>query len=160
MARAAEAFEKQLAELDVLDRVEADSDPERFGRRAALLAASPLLWDREVGPYATSAQLADLLGMSKQAVSKRVHGETLLALPRRNQLLYPLFQFGADGQPLPGIAEVIRALKDAVTSTWLIADWLVSRHSELGRAPVEALRDGDVEAVETAARRYAARLHQ
>ena len=80
--------------------------------------------------------------------------ERLLRLEMRDgEIGYPVFQF--DGRrKLPGIPEVIDILAPVVASPWTIASWLKSPAADLeGRAPVKALRDGNIEAVTASARR-------
>jgi hypothetical protein len=157
MTRAAEAFDETLHELG-LDESEFE-DEEQFGRRAALLAASELLWRRELGPMASTSQVSELLGCSRQAVNERVHRHTILALAGPTGYVFPLFQFTGSGQPVPGISRVIRALSDAVETPHTIAAWLVAPEPELtGDAPIEVLRRGETDPAVTAAERYAERL--
>jgi hypothetical protein len=159
MTRAAEAFDETLHELG-LDETEFD-DEARFGRRAALLAASELLWGRELGPTASASQIGELLGCSRQAVNERVHRHTILALAAPTGYAFPLFQFTGSGQTVPGISEVIRTLSDAVEAPHTIAAWLVAPEPELGgEAPIEMLKRGEAEPAVTAAERYAERLRQ
>ena len=159
MTRAAEAFDEALHELG-LDQAEFE-DEERFGRRAALLAASELLWGRELGPTAGASQVGELLGCSRQAINERVHRHTILALPAPTGYAFPLFQFTGSGQTVPGISEVIRALSDAVETPHTIAAWLVAPEPELGgEAPIEMLKRGEADPAVTAAERYAERLRQ
>lgn len=155
MTRAAEVFDATLAELGIKD---SDLESERFGRRAALLVASDLLWEREIGRLLSAAEVGELLSCSKQAVSERVQRGTLLALPTAGGYGFPHWQFGGDGRPLRGIAHAVKALRDAVETPWTTAAWLVSSQPELDGTPVERLRGGDVEPVRTAAARYATRL--
>lgn len=159
MTRAAEAFDEALHDLG-LDQTELE-DEEQFGRRAALLAASELLWGRELGPMVNTSQVSELLSCSRQAVNERVHRHTLLALPAPTGYAFPLFQFTGSGRPVAGVSEVIRALSDAVETPQTIAAWLVAPEPELGGdAPIEVLKRGEIEPAVTAAERYAARLRQ
>jgi hypothetical protein len=159
MTRSAEAFQAALDELGIDDH---ELDAERFGRRAALLAASELLWEREVGPLVTTSRLEDLLRCSRQAINERVRNRRILALPTdKGDHLYPLWQFGPTSQPLPGIAEMLETFADAVATPWTIASWLVANEPELdGRAPIEALRSGDTTTALAAARHYVERLRR
>jgi hypothetical protein len=158
MTRAAEAFDETLHQLGL---EAAELEDERFGRRAALLAASELLWERELGPLATTSQVGELLGCSRQAIHERVQRRTLLALPASAGQVFPLFQFTSSGQSVPGLSQVVRELAGVVETPYTIATWLVSPEPELDRrAPIQLLRDGRVEPVVTAAARYAERLRQ
>jgi hypothetical protein len=159
MTRAARAFDETLNELGI---DEGQFDPEDFGRRAALLAASNLLWAQHLGPAYPTRHVRKLFKSSKQAVSDRVRRGTLLALRNEaGELVYPAFQFGTDGQPLPGIADVIAALKDVVETPYAIAAWLVSPEAELeGSTPIDQIRLGRSKLVSEVARHHAARLRQ
>jgi hypothetical protein len=159
MASAARAFEETLAELGIDER---QFDPEDFGRRAALLAASNLLWAQHLGPTYPTRHVCKLFNSTKQAVSDRVRRGTLLALRNEaGELVYPAFQFGPDGQPLRGIAGVVGALRDVVETPYTIAAWLVAPEAELdGSTPIDELRHGRAKAVSEAAQHYAARLRQ
>jgi hypothetical protein len=159
MTHTARVFEETLAELGIDEQ---QLDPEDFGRRAALLAASNLLWAQHLGPAYPTRHVRELFKSSKQAVNDRVRRGTLLALRNEaDELVYPAFQFGPDGQPLAGIADVIGALKDVVETPYTIAAWLVAPEVELeGSTPIEQLRLGRREVVSDVARHYAARLRQ
>jgi len=177
MGSAVQAFQATLHALGI----DADDvDGEHFGRRAALLAASDLLWEREIGRLLTAAEVSELLGVSKQAVSQQVQALSLLALPvGRRGYGFPHWQFGRNGQPLPGLTKVLRAFRREpalrtadtgsrpararwiVETPWTIAAWLVSRQSELDdRTPVDLLHEGEAEPVRLAALRYADRLQR
>lgn len=178
MSTAAEAFQ---ATLDSLGIAEQDVDAPRFGRRAALLAASGLLWERKIGRLLSAGEVSELLGVSKQAVSQQVKAGSLLALPvGRRGYGFPHWQFGPNGQPLPGLTGVLRAFRFEdvlagadtadrrparrgwiVETPWTVADWMVSYLSELDdRMPVDLLHEGEDEAVRLAALRYADRLQR
>ena len=158
MVRAAEAFAETLHELGLDD---AELEDEQLGRRAALLAASELLWEREVGPLISTSQVGELLRCSRQAINERVHRGTLLALPAPSGYVFPLFQFTSSGQSVLGITKVIKALADSVETPYTVATWLVSPEPELDKhAPIELLREGQVDPVVAAAERYADRLRQ
>jgi hypothetical protein len=159
MTRAAQVFEETLAELGIDEK---QLDPEDFGRRAALLAASNLLWAQHLGPVYPTKHVRELFKSSKQAVNDRARRGTLLALrTEAGEVVYPAFQFGPGGQPLRGISDVIGALKDVVETPYTIAAWLVSPEAELdGSTPIEQLRLGRRDVVADVARDYAARLRQ
>jgi hypothetical protein len=158
MTRAAEAFERTLRELGF---DEAELEREALGRRAALLAVSDQLWERELGPLATTSQVGELLHCSRQAVNERIHRGTILGLPALGGYAFPLFQFTNGGQTVHGISDVIRALSDTVETPYTIASWLVTPEPELdGRKPIERLRAGETGDAIAAAEHYADRLRQ
>ncbi len=66
---------------------------------------------------------------------------TMISVPYDGQERYPSFQFGADGEPLPVIRDVLAILPDTMTP-WQIAFWFVSSNSWLGGpAPRDHLDD-------------------
>lgn len=102
------------------------------------------LWAAQIGPALAQADVARLLGVSVQAVSKN---RGLLRIANRDgRVVYPVVQFDGRG-PLPGLALVLAALGDALQPL-TIASWLTLTTGALDdRSPVEALRAGDVQAV-------------
>ncbi|MCA1778162.1 MAG: hypothetical protein LC637_01905 [Xanthomonadaceae bacterium] len=135
-----------------------DASPETRYQIERLLRqdADDRAWAEQLGPAYRQGDVARLLGKSRQAVSA---DSGLLRLEMRDsEIGYPIFQF--DGRrKLPGIREVISILGQAVASPWTIASWLTSPALALdGRAPIQALRDGQIEAVTTAARQAAEAL--
>lgn len=113
-------------------------------------------WSAQLGAVYRQADVAALLGKSKQSVSS---DRGLLRLELRSgEIGYPVFQFDGDRQ-LRGVREVVGELGPTVATRWTIASWLTTNHPELDeRSPLEALRDGDNEVVVTLARRAAAAL--
>lgn len=101
-------------------------------------------WATHLGPALSQADAARLLGVSVQAVSKN---RGLLRIRNRDgRVVYPVLQF--DGRRvLPGLAEVL-ALLDGPLLPLTVASWLMTAASSLAdRTPVEALRDGELDAV-------------
>jgi hypothetical protein len=93
--------------------------------------------------------VARRLGISPQAVSKRLGAGSLVALSRGRAKHFPAWQFHEDGV-LPGLAEVI----DAYPGTPLaLTVWATSPSADLdGRTPAEALTErGGVQRVVDAA---------
>jgi hypothetical protein len=113
-------------------------------------------WAEQLGPVYRQADVAALLGVSKQAASSN---PGLLRLEMRDGTVgYPVWQFDGD-RLVPGVRQVVLELNDVVASPWTIASWLTSPNEELdGRPPLECLRQGDVTHVATTARRLAQRL--
>jgi hypothetical protein len=111
------------------------------------------LWTQQVGPAYTAGQVAQLLGVSRQAVGQR---RGLLGLKQRDgRIVYPIIQFDGAGV-LPGIPQVVMELTPVVASPWTIGSWLTSPNPELDHVrPYEALRRGELSAVVQAARQFA-----
>src|SRR5919109_476797 len=121
MTRAAQAFDETLERLGIGD---GDVDAVRFGRRAALLAASELLWERELGPTLKAKDLQEMLGCSRQAISERVKRRRLLALPKGDGYEFPAFQFSSAGQLVEGLPEILQLLLPVAETPYTVAAWL------------------------------------
>ena len=111
------------------------------------------VWSAQIGPGLTQADVARLLDVTVQAVSKN---KGLLRLDNRDgRPVYPIVQF--DGRrALAGISEVVAVLHGPLLPL-TIASWLTSTKTALaGRTPIEALRAGDLAQVQALARQTAA----
>jgi hypothetical protein len=101
------------------------------------------------------AELAGSRAANRAALANRWRAENrILAVPLADELLYPGFQFTAEGKPNPAVAPVLGFLRtDPYASDWQTALWFSSPTSWLGgRRPVDLL-DDDPDAVTEAARR-------
>ncbi len=109
-------------------------------------------WAAQVGPSLTQADAARLLGKSEQATSK--DPRLLRVKTRSGRVAYPVVQF--DGRTvLAGLGEVLAVLDD-VADPLTASAWLTGTQPSLSdRRPVDALRDGDADAVVALARRFA-----
>ena len=97
-------------------------------------------------------KVAELLGISRQAVDKKRNTGALLAIKSGREYAYPSFQF-KEGEILEGVQEVLKSLK--VMGDWTKFNFLVSRDSGLGnRTPLQALQEGEIEIVKRLARAY------
>ena len=102
----------------------------------------------------TLEQVKELMhDISRQAVSNRVIGGTLLAVRGpNNRATYPVVQFMPDGQPVEGLKEVRDAL--ATDNAWTVLNFLVNPEPKLGgRKPIDLLKAGGIDEVVEAARR-------
>jgi hypothetical protein len=117
--------------------------------RTALLEEFGALRSQEV------ADLAESRASNRAALANRWRAENrVLAVPVGDELLYPGFQFNAEGKPKPAVGQAITWLRsDARSTDWQAALWFATPTSWLGRRrPVDVL-DGDPDAVIDAARR-------
>jgi hypothetical protein len=133
----------------------------RAARRAATLAASSQIWEAELGPLLSSAQVGELLGgVSRQRVNELLRAKRLIGLhDRAGRLRFPAFKF-RDGRPLEPLVRSFWTLRDASLGEWSAASWCVSPDDALdGRSPVQwAHEDMDAERLAQVARQDAARL--
>jgi hypothetical protein len=131
-------------------------------RRAAMLAAAGVAWERALGPLLSAAQARELLGVSRQRVDELLRAKRLIGLRERSgRRRYPLFQFD-DGRPIEPLVAAFWIVAEGAASDWTAASWCVHSDPALGdRSAVEWLRAGkDPERLLTIARQDAARLAQ
>lgn len=134
---------------DALTRSGAGDVPYARVRMRGLLARRRLL-DAE-GGVVPGESVAQLLGVTRQAVQKRRTRGQLLAVPvGARRYLYPLWQFNDQGKTLPGLEETLAAL--AGHDPWIQLAFFLGRDARLGgETPLQSLRHGDREAVLAAA---------
>jgi Protein of unknown function (DUF2384) len=110
-----------------------------------------------------SAEVAELAGSraaNRAALANRWRAEgRLVAVPVGDELVYPGFQFGADGRPHPTVGAALAELRrQPGLSDWQAALWFASPTGWLGgRRPVDLL-DTEPDAVAEAARREASEI--
>ena len=101
----------------------------------------------------TAPQVADILGISRQAAASRAESGSLLAVLDRGAYRFPRWQFdprGADGV-IPGLPEILHALEPQAAFSKLV--FLTRPNKTLDEyEPVELLRRGERERVLAAAR--------
>jgi hypothetical protein len=96
-------------------------------------------------------QVEKFLGVSRQAIDKKVRDDALLAIPGpHGRRRYPVVQFNADGV-LPGLQSVLKRLPSA--NDWFRLNFLITPNSHLGgRRPIDLLKEGKAELVVGAAK--------
>ncbi|WP_336054969.1 hypothetical protein [Nitratireductor sp. CH_MIT9313-5] len=110
---------------------------------------------REAGGAYDLEQVRTLMrGVSRQAVDKRVHEGSLIAVPGpSNRRAFPTVQFKRDGTVVPGLKAVRDALR--TKNSWMVLNFLVNPDVRLdGQRPIELLKAGDVSTVVEAAKRH------
>lgn len=105
------------------------------------------------GGALSSEQVAEVLGISRQAVDKRRSSNQLLALTQgRRGYSYPSFQF-EDGKTIKGLEEVLSQLK--ALDPWMQMVFFTSTNERLdGKTPIKSLHEGLVNEVVQVASGY------
>ncbi|MEB0288276.1 hypothetical protein QN355_17175 [Cryobacterium sp. 10S3] len=106
-----------------------------------------------VGPFYDCAGLQEWLDLTEDSILGLARdGKLLTVSTLEGDLLFPSFQFGPDGEFLPCLDRVLKALGGTL-SEWSIAQWIVNRDPYDGISNIERLRSGDTEtAVQRATR--------
>jgi len=153
LGKAAAASTNVEAVLRVLEAPEMmePNDPEKIlaASRARGLEARQQLFNAEGGAW-TASHVASHLGISRQSVDKRRKAGKLLALTTgRRGYFYPSWQFGRGGV-LDGWETILAAL--APQDPWAQVIFMLTPSDWLDeKTPLETLRRGQIEAVQTAA---------
>ncbi len=107
---------------------------------------------KQAGGTLSSEQLAQVLGLSRQAVDKRRQAGKLIAIPRgQHRFVYPACQLAEQGGTLPGLEEMLSELGDRDGWMQLSLSPNIDLDSD---SPLDVLRAGKVEAVLEAAVRF------
>jgi nucleoid DNA-binding protein len=106
---------------------------------------------RDSGGAFTLQDVEKLLGISRQAIDKKVRDDALLAVPGpHNHRRYPVVQFTGDGI-LPGLEDVLKSLPSA--NGWFRLNFLIRPDARLGgRRPVDLLKENKIDPVVVAAK--------
>ena len=146
-----------------------ESDAVAFGRRAFDLAFGSRRRTERHGPTLASADVAELLGISRQALAKRVRAGSVVALPGPHSTAYsyPHWQFDTTRRDVrSGVREIVAVFRDALDDDYsaeTLSIWMTTPNSNLerNRSPTEWLADGGPPSTVVAlAEETAARLAQ
>jgi len=134
----------------------------RLGRDAAWAAVAPLLWAAHVGDRWDTARVTEFLGITRQAVYKKVRCRSVLGIPGRGTTWFPTWQFDPVARHVRSVvAQVLDVFHtaDKHLGPMPIAAWATTEQPELGTTPAAWISAGrDPEQVLVAARHAAAPL--
>jgi hypothetical protein len=152
---ASEGYEAVLPLIEDLVLEDARESPVVRARLRGIRRKREVL-QAEGGSVGTVEAAQILGGISKQAVDKRRERGTILALPKGGgEYAFPLWQFDENTRDglLPGLARVLKRF--SVENPWMRAEFMLAPNARLGgKKPLNALRDGEVEAPALAASAY------
>ncbi|HLJ63701.1 MAG TPA: helix-turn-helix domain-containing protein [Stellaceae bacterium] len=94
----------------------------------------------EAGGLLSTAEVATLLGISRQAVYKRRQEKKLLSVPHGGEEKFPAIQFTADGRPVPGLSRLLAAV--GLEGAWGTLDFLLTPDDDRlrGLSPIAMLK--------------------
>ena len=107
------------------------------------------------GGCASSEEIADMLGISRQAINQRRQRGKLIGLSRgKGKYVYPLWQFTDTGKTLAGLETVLEQLLRV--DPWTQITFFLNPNLRLeNKTPLEMLRMGEVEPVVMSAAAFA-----
>ncbi|MEM8723637.1 MAG: hypothetical protein AAGE84_30890 [Cyanobacteria bacterium P01_G01_bin.39] len=99
------------------------------------------------GGCANSKKVAEIIGISRQAVNKRRQEGKLIGLSRgKGKYIYPLWQFTDTGKTLTGLEVVLEKLSGV--DPWMQLSFFLNPNLRLeNKTPLEMLRMGEIEPV-------------
>ncbi len=142
---------------------------EQLGGRVVGAALAPKIWADVAGERFDTAQLVQMLSVTRQALAKRVASGTLLGLPGKGTTFYPRWQFDLSAEPIRVRRSVAAAFTAWVAEMgsldpYAVASWAQTHQPELDDlTPVEYLAQGgggEAEPLTFSARVTASRLAQ
>jgi hypothetical protein len=151
-------FEEPLLQIE-LDRVTEDEALE-LGHQGARAVFAPLMWSAAVGNRWDVRRTTEFLGISRQALYKRLRNGSALGIPGRGTTWFPIWQFDPKQQIVrAATGSIIKAFRDAdpEIDPLVIGAWAVKENRHLAdKSPADWLAEaGDDESVVLAARRAA-----
>lgn len=107
------------------------------------------------GGWANSEEIAQMLGVSRQAINQRRQRGKLIGLSRgKGKYIYPLWQFTDTGKTLSGLEAILEQLKDL--DPWMQITFFLNPNVRLdNKTPLEMLQNGEVESVICSAQAFA-----
>ncbi len=111
-----------------------EQEARELGRRAAEAALAPLIWGEAIGERWGTTDVAEFLGVSRQALHDRVKRGTLLGVPGRGTTWFPTWQFDlANRSSRPVVAALLQAFRsiDLPLAAVEIASWAQRPQAEL-----------------------------
>ena len=161
------AFRARLmAHAEVISQLDLD-ETRKAGTCAADHMVSGARWATVVGDRLDTTQVTELLGVTRQALSKRQRSGSILGLHGQATTWYPIWQFDLDARQVrPGIRYIVGAFRDRLEEDYnpmTVASWASSEQTEDlgGLSPAQWLAEGrDPDRLFAAADRAAARLSQ
>ena len=107
------------------------------------------------GGCANSEEVAEIIGISRQAVNKRRKEGKLIGISQgKGKYIYPLWQFTDTGKTLTGLEVVLKQLSEV--DPWTQVTFFLNPNLRLdNKTPLEVLRMGKVEPVVNSAAAFA-----
>ncbi|WP_022885805.1 hypothetical protein [Glaciibacter superstes] len=134
--------------LDALDAGQVTAGRvDELAERMVAVIPQPSPWNDVLGPFYSTQAVQRFLGVTRQAVQKRVRSGSLVRVVTQDGTsLFPAFQF-RDARPVQGLLEVVAELRRGTTDEYAIAQWLAIRDPASGTSPLDRMVAGQIAAV-------------
>lgn len=136
LARVQALVDAMVPDIDLASESMAILAQRNAKRRTELLREFGVLTGEQVAEGRSRAE-------NRHALASRWRKEgKLLGVPYQGQIVYPGFQFDADGEPRPVVAQALAALPRDQMSDWEVALWWTAGNGLIaGRRPVDLLEE-------------------
>ncbi len=102
-------------------------------------------------------EASERLGISRQALHKKVYAGNALGMMRGDRIVLPKLQFvttAGKTKILPGIDRVAKTFDESNAGPFSALQFLIEVDPNLEARPIDVLKNGDIDAVHLAARAY------
>jgi len=150
------AIDQFRLSADLLAEVEATSPQIETSDKQRFADISEALLDRAGGGISLT-EGAKLLGVSRQALHKRVKSGSALGMMRDNELTLPKFQFvteQGDARIVDGLSKIVALFDKSGAGRWSALQFLLDRDPNLADTPGRVLAEGRIDEVAASARAY------
>jgi len=150
------AIDQFRLSADLLAEVEATSAQIETSDEQRFTDISAALLERAGGGFSLT-EGAKLLGVSRQALHKRVKSGSALGMMRRDELTLPKFQFligRGDAHIIEGLGKIVPLFDTSGAGRWSALQFLLDKDPNLADTPGHVLAEGRIEDVVAAARAY------
>lgn len=150
------AIDQFRLSADLLAEVEATSPQIETSDEQRFADISQALLDRAGGGISLT-EGAKLLGVSRQALHKRVKSGSALGMMRDNELTLPKFQFvteQGDARIVDGLSKIVTLFDKSGAGRWSALQFLLDRDPNLANTPGRVLAEGHIDEVVASARAY------
>ncbi|TAH53165.1 MAG: hypothetical protein EYC67_00155 [Betaproteobacteria bacterium] len=148
LLRKADPLEACMA---LLQRAAKAGDQPRLARNLRAFEAREAL-TREAGGMITPSQLAQKLGKSRQTLKDWGDAHKILWVDNNGTRTYPLCQFDAHGQLLPGLDRFLQTLARIGITGWMALETLLGVDPKYAASPLTLLQQGRIDDALTCAR--------
>jgi len=112
---------------------------------------------KQAGKAVGLKEAAREIGMTRQALHKRIHAGKALGMMKDDRIIVPTIQFVRKGDKkiiIPGLETVTKLFHDSKAGPWSALEFLIGVDPNLEAKPIAALKAGRLKQVEHAARAY------
>jgi len=116
-----------------------------LGAEGAETAVAKIMWDAAIGDRWSTSAVAELLGVTRQALHKRLRAGSVVGIPGRGMTWFPTWQFDRSERTIrPVVAPLVAAFRHQLEpyDARVFASWVMTVQPELETTPAEWVEAG------------------